>query len=113
MNRAWKFVLLGAFALVFALALQEGTAMACTYRCVEVPGPQPFCQRCLNLGFFTNETCMDSGECACLDVPNNCFFLAASTSTEGLKAAIFGFEPKAVSAAPATPVLGRPAVAQN
>jgi hypothetical protein len=110
MNRAWKFVLLGALALVFAVALQEGTATACTYRCVEVPGPQPFCQRCKDLGFFTNETCMNSGDCACLDTGNNCFLLAAVSSTEVLKAAIFGPEPKAISTAS---VAAQPAAAQN
>lgn len=91
MIRSMRFVLLTCTVLLAIFCLQEGVAAACTQRCTEVPGPQQYCYRCLEMGYFTNESCADSGDCGCYDVPNSCWGVAAAASTQSsLQSAIFG-----------------------
>jgi hypothetical protein len=82
MRRLSMKLVLGA-ALLIALGIATAPAQACIVACIQVEGPQPVCYRCLDLGFFTNETCYNSGNCACIEYPNSCSPLTATPTAGG------------------------------
>ena len=89
MNRSKKSLWLFGAALLVALCFQESGAFACSYECVKVAGPQPYCKRCLDTGSYTGVTCHNSGSCNCIYDQNSCGLFAAANPTEALQGAIF------------------------